>query len=256
MKEIRPFVVIQDWMFDLGLNISEVMAVAVIYGFTQDGDHTCHASLAYFQRRCCLSKQGAIDLLKRLEAKGVVKAERQSGKVTEYTLDVSEEGVKKLDPSRNLTRQETTQNRSRNLTSLSSPHTPYLFLENKDKKEINAHTREGAGAPVPSSPEKEDGQNPGTLFGEEPRNAGGEQPGPQSRKKKKGQKSCAAPFAPPTLAEVKDYIENVRKSPVDPVAFFAHYENSDWRLSSGRRMKDWRLAVITWERRDRNGGRW
>ena len=45
MAEIRPFVLVQDWMFDLGLNISEVMAVAVIYGFTQGGEHTCHASL-------------------------------------------------------------------------------------------------------------------------------------------------------------------------------------------------------------------
>lgn len=251
MKEIRPFVVIQDWMFDLGLNISEVMAVAVIYGFTQDGEHTCHASLAYFQRRCCLSKQGAIDLLKRLEAKGVVKAERQSGKVTEYTLNVSEEGVKKLDPSRNLTRQETTQNRSRNLTPF-PPAPP--FSDKKDKKEINAHMREGAAGSTSPAQEK-DGQGEGTLFKEEGQACVGGQAAP-SRGKKNGKKSCAAPFAPPTLAEVKDYIANVRRSPVDPVAFFAHYENSDWRLSSGRRMKDWRLAVITWERRDRNGGRW
>ena len=72
MAEIRPFVLVQDWMFDLGLNISEVMAVAVIYGFTQGGEHTCHASLPYFQRRCALSKQGVVDMLKRIEAKGIL----------------------------------------------------------------------------------------------------------------------------------------------------------------------------------------
>lgn len=49
MAEIRPFVLLQDWMFDLGLNPSEVIAVAVIYGFTQDGQHTCHVSLPYFK---------------------------------------------------------------------------------------------------------------------------------------------------------------------------------------------------------------
>lgn len=128
MAEIRPFVLVQDWMFDLGLNISEVMAVAVIYGFTQGGEHTCHASLPYFQRRCALSKQGVVDMLKRIEAKGILKVDRKSGKQNEYSLNF--EVVKKLDPSRNLTRQETTQNPSRNLTP--SPHSPYP--DNKDNK--------------------------------------------------------------------------------------------------------------------------
>ena len=136
------------------------------------------------------------------------------------------------------------------MTPLSSPHTPYLSSYNKDKKEINAHTREGASGSTSLAQEK--GQNEGTLFDTEKQASVGDG-APQSQGKKKGQKSCAAPFVPPTLAEVRDYIENVRRSPIDPVAFFAHYENNDWRLSSGRRMKDWRLAVVTWERRDRNG---
>lgn len=135
MAEIRPFVLVQDWMFDLGLNISEVMAVAVIYGFTQGGEHTCHASLPYFQRRCALSKQGVVDMLKRIEAKGILKVDRKSGKQNEYSLNF--EVVKKLDQSENLTRQETTQNPSRNLTPF--PHTPYP--DNKDNKYI---TTQGA----------------------------------------------------------------------------------------------------------------
>ena len=104
MEDKKPFIVILDWMYDLGLTSSEVLAVAIINGYTQDGTHTCHVSLSYFERRCCLSKQGVIDLLKRLEAKGVIKAERQSGRATEYTLNVSEEGVKKLDGSRNYSK--------------------------------------------------------------------------------------------------------------------------------------------------------
>lgn len=135
MADIRPFVLVQDWMFDLELNISEVMAVAVIYGFTQGGEHTCHASLPYFQRRCALSKQGVVDMLKRIEAKGILKVDRKSGKQNEYSLNF--EVVKKLDQSENLTRQETTQNPSRNLTPF--PHTPYP--DNKDNKYI---TTQGA----------------------------------------------------------------------------------------------------------------
>ena len=88
MAEIRPFVLIQDWMFDLGLNISEVMAVAVIYGFTQGGEHTCHASLPYFQRRCDMTKRGAIKMLAKLEAKGILTVSRESGKLNEYSLNM------------------------------------------------------------------------------------------------------------------------------------------------------------------------
>lgn len=88
MAEIRPFVLVQDWMFDLGLNISEVMAVAVIYGFTQGGEHTCHASLPYFQRRCDMTKRGAIKMLAKLEARGILRVSRESGKLNEYYLDM------------------------------------------------------------------------------------------------------------------------------------------------------------------------
>ena len=88
MAKIRPFVLIQDWMFDLGLNISEVMAVAVIYGFTQGGEHTCHASLPYFQRRCDMTKRGAIKMLAKLEAKGILTVSRESGKLNEYSLNM------------------------------------------------------------------------------------------------------------------------------------------------------------------------
>ena len=114
-----------------------------------------------------------------------------------------------------------------------------------------AHTREGAAGSISPATEK-DGQGEATLFDDGRQASDGGQAA-QSQGKEKGKKSRAAPFVPPTLAEVREYIEKVRRSPIDPVAFFAHYENNDWRLSSGRRMKDWRLAVVSWERRDRNG---
>ena len=172
MAEIRPFVLVQDWMFDLGLNISEVMAVAVIYGFTQGGEHTCHASLPYFQRRCALSKQGVVDMLKRIEAKGILKVDRKSGKQNEYSLNF--EVVKKLDQSENLTRQETTQNPSRNLTPF--PHSPYP--DNKDNKYITTQgacdarvrTHEGGSenppqaTPQPPSPPVPSGDESGLFY--------------------------------------------------------------------------------------------
>lgn len=88
MAEIRPFVLLQDWMLDLGLNPSEVIAIAVIYGFTQDGEHWCHASVAYFGRMCGLQRAATVRMLHRLVNSGLVKRREMPGKINEYTLDL------------------------------------------------------------------------------------------------------------------------------------------------------------------------
>lgn len=142
MAEIRPFVLVQDWMFDLGLNISEVMAVAVIYGFTQGGEHTCHASLPYFQRRCDMTKRGAIKMLAKLEARGILRVSRESGKLNEYYLDM--EVVNSVHQCTQFTGELKT--KSGELSSPLSPlHPP--FPDNKDNKYI---TTVGACAPAPA----------------------------------------------------------------------------------------------------------
>lgn len=63
-------------------------------------------------------------------------------------------------------------------------------------------------------------------------------------------------FAPPTKEEVEAFWRE-RSLRGDPDAFFDHFENADWRLSSGRgaRMKDWRLAAQNWSRNDDRYGR-
>ena len=88
MAAIRPYTVIQDWMLDLGLNPSEVIAIAVIYGFTQDGEHWCHASVAYFGRMCGLQRAATVRMLHRLVNSGLVKRREMPGKINEYMLDL------------------------------------------------------------------------------------------------------------------------------------------------------------------------
>lgn len=159
MAEIRPFVLLQDWMFDLGLNPSEVIAVAVIYGFTQDGQHTCHVSLPYFQRRCCIDKRNVIKLLSRLEEYGILKVERRPGKMNEYSLDF--EVVTKRHPCQNVTRDEKA--KSGDVSSSLPPLHPPI-PDNKDNNNITSacdarvRTHEGGSenppqaTPQPPSP--------------------------------------------------------------------------------------------------------
>lgn len=53
-------------------------------------------------------------------------------------------------------------------------------------------------------------------------------------------------FVPPTLEEVKAYIEE-RNNTVDPEKFFAYYEANGWKVGNSP-MKNWKAAVMTWER--------
>ena len=54
-------------------------------------------------------------------------------------------------------------------------------------------------------------------------------------------------FYPPTLDEVKQYCEE-RKNNIDPMAFIDFYSSKGWMIGKNR-MKDWKAAVRTGERK-------
>lgn len=54
-------------------------------------------------------------------------------------------------------------------------------------------------------------------------------------------------FVPPTVAEVAEYCRQ-RQNGIDAEEFVAAYQQSGWRLKGGAAMKDWRAAVINWEK--------
>ena len=60
-------------------------------------------------------------------------------------------------------------------------------------------------------------------------------------------------FIKPTLAEVKQYCES-RKNGLDAEAFIAYYDSVGWKVNT-KPMRDWKAAVITWEKRRQMGGR-
>lgn len=54
-------------------------------------------------------------------------------------------------------------------------------------------------------------------------------------------------FKPPTIEEVQAYCEE-RKNDIDPEAFIDFYQSKGWIVGKSK-MKDWKAAVRTWERR-------
>lgn len=59
-------------------------------------------------------------------------------------------------------------------------------------------------------------------------------------------KTCDRRFTPPTRDEVAAYIAE-KGYHVDPDRWMAYYESNGWRVGRNP-MKDWRAAVVTWER--------
>uniref|UniRef100_A0AAU8B6R1 DUF6291 domain-containing protein n=1 Tax=Dulem virus 33 TaxID=3145751 RepID=A0AAU8B6R1_9CAUD len=73
-----------------------------------------------------------------------------------------------------------------------------------------------------------------------------------------GERTRAARFAPPTLAEVQSYVAE-RHSPVDPQGFIDFYESKGWMVGKTP-MKDWKAACRNaekwerWSQRSPNAG--
>lgn len=63
---------------------------------------------------------------------------------------------------------------------------------------------------------------------------------------KVGTKKSSA-FRAPTVDEVRQYCAS-RGNNIDAEYFVNYYENRGWYLSKGIKMRDWKRAVITWEK--------
>lgn len=61
-------------------------------------------------------------------------------------------------------------------------------------------------------------------------------------------------FRPPEVEEVAAYCQE-RGNNVDSEAFVAHYKANGWKLKNNNKMQDWKAAVITWEKWEKNNGR-
>lgn len=66
---------------------------------------------------------------------------------------------------------------------------------------------------------------------------------------KKENSQIMAKFKKPTLAELQEYCE-ARANGIDAQAFLDYYESKGWLIGKSP-MKDWRAAVRTWERREK-----
>lgn len=72
----------------------------------------------------------------------------------------------------------------------------------------------------------------------------------KSKVKKSKEKECntssSKRFVPPTVDEVRAYLEERGNYSIDPQRFIDYYGTGGWMLSKGRKMVDWKAAVRLW----------
>lgn len=68
---------------------------------------------------------------------------------------------------------------------------------------------------------------------------------------KEDTKKSAQRFSPPSLSEVQAYIKE-KGYAIDAEAFIAFYESKGWYVGKNK-MKNWRMAVVTWSKRNNSG---
>lgn len=192
----KTYTIIPDFMLDYDLTMTETVALAVIYGFCQDGKSNFHGSYNYLARKCKCTRSWAVKIINNLINQGYVEKEvSEDNGVKSCTLRTTFRG--------------------------GVENTPVVY---------KVH-----GGSVESLPGGGVENTPNNIVIEN---------------KEKIKREIRA-FAPPAREEVQGFFSE-RKFHSDPDAFWLHFENCGWRLSSGRgaKMKDWRLAAIQWEKRE------
>lgn len=77
-KKRTPYVVVMDWMYDnFGFNCAQANALAVIYGFSQDGESWYRGGSAYIAARLHISQKSAQNYLADFVSKGILEMKKE-----------------------------------------------------------------------------------------------------------------------------------------------------------------------------------
>lgn len=152
-KDKTTFVVIQDWMFRLGLDLTETVIFAIIYGFSQDGESCFRGSWRYLEEHAICSRAKVSRALKHLVELGYVrKVDKFVGgiKFCEYYAEVGSGsgfagGITEIPPVSKRNSVVSVGNEG----GISAK--PNNKEDNKNDNKAATRTREVADAPLPKN---------------------------------------------------------------------------------------------------------
>ncbi len=77
-KKRTPYVVVMDWMYDnFGFSCAQANALAIVYGFSQDGESWYRGSSAYIAARLHISQKSAKNYLDEFVSKGILEMKKE-----------------------------------------------------------------------------------------------------------------------------------------------------------------------------------
>lgn len=138
----KNHIVINGWMYRLGLSsITEVIAFAAIYGFSQDNSSEFKGSITFIQDFLMCSRPTAIKVMKNLENKGLItKRQTNDNGIVLNRYSVNLEVVNSLDyPQLN------------DLTTPSKTDLPHIYKDNNEGNN-SSNSPDINISPIPTEP--------------------------------------------------------------------------------------------------------
>lgn len=242
------YITMQGWMVQkLGLKGNDLFVYALIYGFTQDGETLYKGSYRYISYALGISRKTAIRSLESLEERGlIIKSQENINGVlfNRYKID--------FEPIRRFGCKETKNNLDEEvqgygqkdhggmveMTTGVCPKRPQGYVQNDHGGMVKKTTSNNIRDKYIENTYK--GNN--TKENIYKRNSEGDKPPTPTKRTR---------FTPPTVEEVEDYCRE-RDNGIDAEHFIDYYEARGWELSKGRKVKDWKACVRTWERNNRS----
>lgn len=88
------YIVVQGWMYCLGLEkLNELLALALVYGFSQDGESQFKGSISYIADHLMCDKSTAIRVMKKLEERGLIEKNQKEINGVKFNRYIVPEGV-------------------------------------------------------------------------------------------------------------------------------------------------------------------
>ena len=241
------YVVLQAWMMrELRLKGNELVVYALIFGFTQDGETLYKGSYKYISYVLGISRKTAIRVLKSLEEKGlIIKSQENINDVLFNRYKVN------FEPIRRFVYKETESTLDEEVRGRDKMTTGYGQNDHggRDKMTMGwGQNDHGGGDKMTPSNNIRDKYIENTYKGNNTkeniykRNSEGDKPPTPTKRTR---------FTPPTVEEVEEYCRE-RDNGIDAEHFIDYYEARGWELSKGRKVKDWKACVRTWERNNRS----
>lgn len=209
-------VITSDMREGLGLTGNELLAYALIYGYS-NGDAGCYfGGTARLAQILGVKERQARGILKNLVDRGLIKREYHNA-VPCYMVVGNPLPPMAENCQRQNNAEQTAINCQTNGNKL--PHiynnniNIYKSLSNKEEPSKNFSSSSDSQTITPAA------------------------------------KHCAPRFQKPSIAEIQDYCTE-RKNFVNPQQFFDFYESNGWMVGKNK-MKDWKACVRTWEQRSK-----